>query len=106
MDVCVIFADVNEDDVRAHGGSELQIADSEAITSTVLLREMHAQMHEAAVRAGRPGAPPLTIVTQVRPLETGLPAFAHAHSTPPPQTIQIAHSLQAGWLSPIRPPGI
>ena len=74
MDVCVIFADVNEDDVRAHGGSELQIADSEAITSTVLLREMHAQMHEAAVRAGRRGAPPLTIVTQVRPLQIGLAA--------------------------------
>ena len=42
----------------------------------------------------------------VRPPETGLPAFAHAHSTPPPQTIQIAHSLQAGWLCPIQPPGI
>ena len=102
MDVCVIFADVNEDDVRAHGGSELQIADSEAITSTVLLREMHAQMHEAAVRAGRPGAPPLTIVTQVRPLETGLPAFAR--STLPKHP--FARSLQAGWLSPSRPPGI
>ena len=76
IDVAAVFADVNDDDVRAHGGSELQIADSEAITSTVLLREMHAQMHEAAVRRGRRGAPPLTIVTQVRRLDTGLPPWS------------------------------
>ena len=64
IDVAAVFADVNDDDVRAHGGSELQIADSEAITSTVLLREMHAQMHHGSKNGGV-GAPPLTIVTQV-----------------------------------------
>ena len=62
IDIVLVFADVNENDVHAHGGSELQIADSEAITSTVLLRELHAQAHAAALTAGGRGLPPLNIV--------------------------------------------
>ena len=68
MDVALVFAGVDlthHGPLRSHGGTELQIQDSEAITSTLLLREMHAQAHAAALRSGKPGCPPLTIVTQV-----------------------------------------
>jgi len=68
MDVALVFADVDlthHGPLRSHGGTELQIQDSEAITSTLLLREMHAQAHATARRHGKPGCPPLTIVTQV-----------------------------------------
>ena len=81
------------------GGSELQIADSEAITSTVLLREMHAQMHEAAVRRGRRGAPPLTIVTQVRRLDTGLPPLERL-TLPEASCI---HALVTSRVAPSQP---
>ena len=83
IDVAVVFADVNENDVHAHGGSELQIADSEAITSTVLLRELHAQAHAAALKAGGRGLPPLNIVTQVVDVLTQRLLHAEPHLLEP-----------------------
>ena len=71
MSMALVFADEESvgkaasGPLRSHGGTELLMKDSEAITSTLLLREMHAQAHRAARRRGRKGAPPLTIVTQV-----------------------------------------
>ena len=51
-------ADADENDKQACGGAELQIADSEALTSTILLRRLHQEI------AREEGAKPLTIVTE------------------------------------------
>jgi len=58
-DAAVIVADANEDDVEALGGAELQIADSESLTSTILLRRLRTEIEQTV-----PGAPQLTIVTE------------------------------------------
>ena len=58
-DAAVVVADANEDDVEALGGAELQIADSEALTSTVLLRRLRVEIEK-----DYPQAPPLTVVTE------------------------------------------
>jgi len=58
-DAAVVVSDVNDDDKSALGGAELQIADSEALTSTILLRRLRTQ-----VECEEPDAPNLTIVTQ------------------------------------------
>ena len=63
-DAAVVVADTNEDDAGAGlgeggGGAELQIADSEALTSTILLRRLHAE-----ISLGQKDAPTLTIVTE------------------------------------------
>ena len=60
-----------------------QIADSEAITSTVLLRELHAQAHAAALKAGGRGLPPLNIVTQVVDVLTQRLLHAEPHLLEP-----------------------
>jgi hypothetical protein len=58
-DAAVVVADASEDDHEAHGGSELQIADSEALTSTILLRRLRSEIERST-----PTVPPLTIVTE------------------------------------------
>lgn len=63
-DAAVVVADTNEDDAggglgEGGGGAELQIADSEALTSTILLRRLHAE-----ISLGQKDAPTLTIVTE------------------------------------------
>ena len=58
-DAAVVVADANEDDVEALGGAELQIADSESLTSTILLRRLRTE-----IELGFPDCPPLTIVTE------------------------------------------
>jgi len=57
-DAAVVVADADENDKQACGGAELQIADAEALTSTILLRRLHQQI------AREEGAKPLTIVTE------------------------------------------
>ena len=44
--VAVIVADVDDRDASGYGGSELQIADSEAMTSTILLRRLRDELCE------------------------------------------------------------
>ena len=58
-DAAVVVADANEDDVEALGGAELQIADSEALTSTILLRRLRGE-----IERDHPHCPPLTVVTE------------------------------------------
>jgi hypothetical protein len=59
-DSAVVVADTtNKDDADANGGEELQIADAEAITSTVLLRRLRQE-----IESERPNVPQLTIVTE------------------------------------------
>ena len=56
----VVVADSNaNEDSEALGGAELQIADSEALTSTILLRRLRAELSGSGV-----AGPPLTIVTE------------------------------------------
>ena len=47
--IAIVMADVNEDDTSAYGGAELQIADSEAFTSALLLRKLHSQARDRRV---------------------------------------------------------
>ena len=64
-DAAVVVADANEDPLQdeALGGAELQIADSEALTSTILLRRLRIDVERKAY-ANDDEPPPLTIVTE------------------------------------------
>ena len=102
MDVALVFAGVDmthQGPLRSHGGTELQIQDSEAITSTLLLREMHAQAHATARRHGKPGCPPLTIVTQVVDVLTQR-LFEMEPGLLEPQTARPTHAPSADEASP------
>jgi len=61
-DAAVVVADANsnENEDDALGGAELQIADSEALTSTILLRRLRIEFERSAAKP----LPALTIVTE------------------------------------------
>ena len=58
-DAAVVVADANEEEGEALGGAELQIADSEALTTTIILRRLRSE-----VERENTSVPPLTIVTE------------------------------------------
>ena len=67
----VVVADTNPNDsVSGNGGAELQIADSECLTSTILLRRIHSVTAKQMAADGKPPPPPLTLVTQFEDLLT------------------------------------
>jgi len=103
----VVVADTNPNDATSgNGGSDLQIADSECLTSTILLRRLHTELAKSMVASGKPPPPPLTLVTQFEDLLTrrllerqpdlldSEPADEDATAPPNPQPSSVNSSVQ------------
>ena len=100
VEIAVVFADVKDNDTQAHGGSDLQIADSEAITSTVLLRELHAQAPRSPADLPRPlqtsSRPPPDLPRSARAAAQGYQEPLHAEGHRPGARPAEAHHRHAG----------
>ena len=59
LEAAIVMADIDQNAVQSTSGAELQLADSETITSTLLLRDMHERC-----RAKGKAESPLVIVPQ------------------------------------------